>query len=65
MESFVLGMYFRSILYVHDKLLAEKMRIDDDSQEVLYVPLNKLSCKEYLAWLVPRLPVFWAGGLSS
>ncbi|BDQ34619.1 hypothetical protein [Pseudodesulfovibrio portus] len=34
--AFGLGMYFRSILYVHDKLLAEKMRIDDDSQEVLY-----------------------------
>ena len=34
--AFGLGMYVRSILYVHDKLLAEKMRIDDDSQDVLY-----------------------------
>ena len=34
--AFGLGMYFRSILHVHDKLVEEKMRIDDDSQDVLY-----------------------------
>jgi geranylgeranyl reductase family protein len=55
------SLLFSKVMYTLPKLFLNTLVSDEKAlRRYLYVPLNKLSYKEYLMWLVPRLPVFWA-----